>query len=105
MQTSEQRAVRRNRSGAIAANRTAPLDEADLEARIVTADAVAIMKVGRHLEKVRRVLAKLGRLDNAIYVERATLDDEKVMPLMNLDGDRAPYFSMILARRAEAVDA
>jgi len=82
----------------------APLDEADLEARIVTADAVAIMKVGRHLKKVRRVLAKLGRLETAIYVERATLDDERVLPLIDMDDDRAPYFSMILARCAETVD-
>ena len=83
----------------------APLDEADLEARIAAADAVAIMKVGRHLDKVRAVLAKLGRLETAVYVERATLADEKVMPLNDLDADRAPYFSMILARRSEPVDA
>lgn len=83
----------------------APLDEADLEARIDAADAVAIMKVGRHLEKVRTVLARLGRLESAVYVERATLTDEKIMPLSELEATRAPYFSMILARRAEAVDA
>lgn len=83
----------------------APLDEAELEARIAIADAVAIMKVGRHLDKVRVVLGKLGRLETAVYVERATLSDEKVMPLTDLSADRAPYFSMILARRAEAVDA
>ncbi len=83
----------------------APLDEADLEARIAIADAVAIMKVGRHLEKVRRVLDKLGRLETAVYVERATLTDEKVMPLTEIGAERAPYFSMILARRIEAVDA
>lgn len=83
----------------------APLDEADLEARIDAADAVAIMKVGRHLEKVRTVLGRLGRLDSAVYVERATLTDEKIMPLSELEAARAPYFSMILARRAEVVDA
>ena len=83
----------------------APLDESDLETRIAAADAVAIMKVGRHLDKVRRVLEKLGRLQNAVYIERATLADERVLPLSELDADTAPYFSMILARRAEAVDA
>lgn len=83
----------------------APLDEADLEARIAACDAVAIMKVGRHLEKVRTVLARLGRLETAVYVERATLADEKIMPLSELDAARAPYFSMILARRAEKADA
>jgi precorrin-2/cobalt-factor-2 C20-methyltransferase len=82
----------------------APLEETDLEARIAAADAVAIMKVGRHLDKVRAVLGKLGRLEGAVYVERATLADEKVMPLSALKADKAPYFSMILARRAEAVE-
>ncbi|WNJ99869.1 precorrin-2 C(20)-methyltransferase [Thalassospiraceae bacterium LMO-JJ14] len=83
----------------------APLDEADLEARIAAVDAVAIMKVGRHLEKVRTVLARLGRLETAVYIERATLADEKIMPLSELDAARAPYFSMILVRRAEKADA
>lgn len=83
----------------------APLDEADFEARIATADAAAIMKVGRHLPKVRRVLERLGRLDGAVYIERATLPGERVVPLAQLDGDSAPYFSMILTRRSEAADA
>lgn len=83
----------------------APIDEADLERRISAADAVAIMKVGRHLAKVRRVLEKLGRLSDATYVERATLDNERVLPLSELDDEQAPYFSMILLRTSEASDA
>lgn len=82
----------------------APLSEAELEARIVLSDAVAIMKVGRHLEKVRRVLGKLGRADGAVYVERATLPGEKVAALADVTLDSAPYFSMILARRLEETD-
>ncbi len=83
----------------------APIAEADLRARIDAADAVAVMKVGRHLSKVKSVLRDLGRLDGAVYVERATLPDERVVPLADVTEDRAPYFSMILARRAEDVDA
>lgn len=83
----------------------APIDEADLERRVAAADAVAIMKVGRHLAKVRRVLEKLNRLDGATYIERATLDNERVLPLSDLKGDKAPYFSMILLRTSEASDA
>lgn len=83
----------------------APLEEADLEARIATADAVAVMKVGRHLPKVRRVLERLGRLEGAVYVERATLDGQRTQPLRAVEADSAPYFSMILARRAEGADA
>lgn len=83
----------------------APLDEDRLERTIAASDATAIMKVGRHLPKVRRVLAKLGCEAEAAYIERATLSEEKVMPLSDVTGDSAPYFSMILVRRTESADA
>lgn len=83
----------------------APINEDELERRILGTDAVAIMKVGRHLSKVRRVLEKLNRLDDATYVERATLENERVMPLSDIDVETAPYFSMILLRTSEASDA
>jgi len=72
-----------------------PLPEADMRARIEGADAVAIMKVGRHLAKIRGVLDGMGLLDRAVYVERATLGAERSMPLADAPAD-APYFSMIL---------
>jgi precorrin-2/cobalt-factor-2 C20-methyltransferase len=80
-----------------------PLDEADLEARLEKSEAAAIMKVGRHLPKIRGVIEKLGRLDRAQYVERATMADQKVMPLADAP-DTAPYFSMILVRSPEDVE-
>jgi len=79
-----------------------PLDEAELEARIQDSPAVAIMKVGRHLEKVRRVLGRLDLIDNAHYVERATMSEQKVLPLRDVNGDGAPYFSMVLVRHGES---
>ncbi|MCH2076833.1 MAG: precorrin-2 C(20)-methyltransferase [Rhodobacteraceae bacterium] len=72
-----------------------PLDEAELERRIEGAESVAIMKVGRHLPKIRAVMERLGVLNDATYVERATLTEEKVMPLSEAP-EAAPYFSMIL---------
>ena len=77
----------------------APMDEAELERRLAATDAAAIMKVGRHLEKVKRVLARLGLDDGAICVEHATMPDQKIMPINEVDTDAAPYFSMILVRR------
>ncbi|MCH8809638.1 MAG: precorrin-2 C(20)-methyltransferase, partial [Proteobacteria bacterium] len=38
----------------------APLDEATLKARLGDAEAVAVIKLGRHFAKVRRVLGELG---------------------------------------------
>ncbi len=72
-----------------------PLPEAELRARIEGAESVVIMKVGRHLPKIRQVITDLGLLDHATYVERATLDAQVVAPLAQAP-DKAPYFSMIL---------
>ncbi len=81
----------------------APLDEATLRARLERAEAAAIIKIGRHLAKVRRVLSDLGLLEGARYIERATMASQRVLPLDSLSDDAAPYFSMILLhRRGEA---
>ena len=83
----------------------APLDEKELERRLADTDAAAIMKVGRHLQKVKRVLSRLGLDEGAEYVERASMPDEKVLPLAEAPDGGAPYFSMILVRRVEEIEA
>ncbi|MCF2905762.1 precorrin-2 C(20)-methyltransferase [Octadecabacter sp. CECT 8868] len=72
-----------------------PMDEAELRDRIAGAEAVAIMKVGRHLPKIRTVIEDLGLTENATYIERATLPEQVVRPLAQAP-EKAPYFSMIL---------
>jgi len=72
-----------------------PLDAKELRHRIDGAESVAIMKVGRHLPKIRKVIADLGLTAQAIYVERASLPDEVICPL-DTAPEVAPYFSMIL---------
>jgi precorrin-2/cobalt-factor-2 C20-methyltransferase len=72
-----------------------PLPEAELRARIEGAESVAIMKVGRHLAKIRGVIEGLGLTAEAVYVERASLAEEVVCPLAQAP-EKAPYFSMIL---------
>ncbi|MEP5154048.1 precorrin-2 C(20)-methyltransferase [Planktotalea sp.] len=72
-----------------------PLPEDELRARIEGAESVAIMKVGRHLTKIRSVIDGLGLTEHAVYVERASLPEEVVLPLANVP-EKAPYFSMIL---------
>ncbi len=76
----------------------ATLAEEELESRLAAADTAAIFKVGRHLDKVRRVLARLGLEAGARYVERATMDGERILGLDEIAG-KAPYFSLILVRR------
>ena len=72
-----------------------PLPEAELRARIDGAESVAILKVGRHLSKIRAVIDGLGLSARAVYVERASLPDEVVCKLAEAP-EAAPYFSMIL---------
>jgi precorrin-2/cobalt-factor-2 C20-methyltransferase len=74
----------------------ATLDEASLRERLKSIDALVVMKLGRNLPKVRRALQATGLADRAIYVERGTMADEKVLPLTDKIDDEAPYFSMIL---------
>ena len=80
----------------------APLEEESLAARLEVCDAAAIVKVGRHIAKVRRVLQSLGLETRARYIERASLAAERILPLGEAP-DPAPYFSMVLVhRRGEA---
>lgn len=73
-----------------------PLGDPELTNRINLADAVAIIKVGRHFKRLRALIEKLNLLPQAIYVERVTLGGERILPLSEVEDDTAPYFSMIL---------
>lgn len=77
----------------------ATLEEKDILARLVDSDSAAILKLGRHIAKVRRVLGRLQLLDQAVYVERATLADQRVAPFAAVAAGEAPYFSMAIIRR------
>ena len=72
-----------------------PLPEAELRAEIDRAESVVIMKVGRHMPKIRAVIAALDLTEKAIYVERGTLPQQVVLPLAEAP-EVAPYFSIIL---------
>jgi precorrin-2/cobalt-factor-2 C20-methyltransferase len=77
------------------------LPEDAFRARLAGDDAIAVIKVGRHLGKVRDAVAAAGRLDGAVYVERGTMPDARRMPLAAATADSAPYFAVVLvpARR------
>jgi len=76
----------------------ATLAEDALSRRLAAAEIAAIIKLGRHFTKLRRVLAQLGLLDGALYVERATLPQQRVEPLASVDPASVPYFAMALVR-------
>jgi precorrin-2/cobalt-factor-2 C20-methyltransferase len=74
----------------------ATLPEFELERRLADTDAAIVMKIGRHLAKVRRALDRAGRLDRAIYVERGTMANATIMPLVDKLDTIAPYFAIVL---------
>lgn len=82
------------------------LPEADLVQHMRAADALAIMKTGRNLPRVRAALTQAGRLEDAWLIERGTMPDQRVMRLADVDADDCPYFAIVLVhghgRRPEA---
>lgn len=76
---------------------TLPAD--DIAARLNTADAVALIKVGRHFGKLRSILDTLGLTAHARYVQHATMASQIVLPLDSVTPEEVPYFSMILVHR------
>jgi precorrin-2/cobalt-factor-2 C20-methyltransferase len=74
----------------------ATLDEARLRERLQLCDAAVVMKVGRHLPKICRVLREAGMFERALYVERGTMAGERIIRLAERGEEAAPYFSMVL---------
>ena len=67
-----------------------------LARRLADTDAAVVMKLGSNFAKVRDAIAQAGLTDRAIYVERGTMANEKVLRLSEKTDDEAPYFSMII---------
>lgn len=74
----------------------ATMPEELLKARLKASNSAVILKLGRHLEKVRSVLDQLGLSGRSVYVERASQAEEKVMPINDFNQPEAPYFSLII---------
>ncbi|MFP1644626.1 precorrin-2 C(20)-methyltransferase [Pontitalea aquivivens] len=85
------------------------LPEADLVAHMRGADALVVMKTGRNLPKVRRALARAGRLDAAWLVERGTMPGQRIARLTEVEDHDCPYFAIVLVhgqgRRPELAEA
>ena len=78
---------------------TLPVPE--LARRLADTQAAAIMKLGRTFPAVREALAQAGRLDGALYVERASTPGEALIPVADVDPSTVPYFSIILVPGAD----
>ncbi len=79
----------------------APLDDETLRAELDGAPAVAIIKVGRHFERIRDLLRETGHAASAVVVEYATTPRQRITPLDGFRYGERPYFSTILCYRGD----
>lgn len=79
----------------------APLDDETLRAELAATPAAAIIKVGRHFDRVRGLLAETGHADGAVVVEHATGARQRITRLADFAHDERPYFSTILCYRGD----
>lgn len=70
--------------------------EHEMAALLRDADAAVLMKVGAHLADVRAAAVAAGVDGAAVYVERASCAEERLLPLAETTGVDAPYFSVVL---------
>ena len=72
------------------------LPEPELARRLADTDGAIIMKLGRRFPAVRSALEQAGRLEHAVYVERASMAEERWLPVAEVDPATVPYFSLIV---------
>jgi precorrin-2/cobalt-factor-2 C20-methyltransferase len=66
-----------------------------LAEKLAIADAAVILKLGSHFSKVYAVLKQLGMADRANYIERATMPNQRIVPIHEVDPTTVPYFALI----------
>jgi precorrin-2 C20-methyltransferase / precorrin-3B C17-methyltransferase len=66
-----------------------------LSARLRTADAAVVMKLGRTFAKVRGAIETAGAGERGVYVERASSAEQRIAPLREVEGT-VPYMSLVL---------
>jgi precorrin-2/cobalt-factor-2 C20-methyltransferase len=76
----------------------ATLEDKALEQALTAADCAVIIKLGRHLPRIRALVERLNLAERAYYLAQLGLPAERAMPLA-LAPPEAPYFSMIIISR------
>ena len=73
----------------------ATLPDERLAHAMAGAEALVIMKVGRHLGRVRDLLTRAGKLEQSWLVINGTMADQQLMPLAQAP-ERCPYFAIVI---------
>jgi precorrin-2 C20-methyltransferase/precorrin-3B C17-methyltransferase len=75
-----------------------------IAARLRTTDAAVVIKLGRTFEGVRGAAEEAGVAGRAVYVERASSEQERTAALRDVEGT-VPYMSLVLVPAASPVTA
>lgn len=74
-------------------------EEEELERILSAADSAVILKAYKNMPTIRRVLARLGLADSAVFVTRLGHEGEEVITGLHNVPDKPSYFSLLLVRR------
>jgi len=68
----------------------------ELTARLRGSEAAVVLKLSRDVAGIRDAVEAAGRLDDAVYVRRASHPDQLVAPFRDVDPDAVPYMSAVV---------
>ena len=74
----------------------ATLSEDELVENLTNSTSAVIMKLGRTFPKVVNALKKAGLETKAYYVERATMQNQRILPILEVDPTKVAYFSVVV---------
>lgn len=82
------------------------LPEQELVRRLAGTDTAVIMKLGRNFAKVRAALIASGQAERSFIVVRATMEGERVIPVLEANPADVPYFAcVVVPSRVAAPDS
>ena len=81
----------------------ATLSNEELLSEMKTAKTIALIKVGRHFLRIKKLLEKTDFGKNAMIVENASRINERIIKLSDYSENSLPYFAIILAQREEKI--
>jgi precorrin-2/cobalt-factor-2 C20-methyltransferase len=72
----------------------------DLTNTLLNFDSVVLMKAHKAFNNIRETLNKMNLSDNAVYVVRAGMEDEKIFKdIRDVKEKDLNYFSMVIVRK------
>lgn len=78
----------------------ATFEDKKIKELLALCDVAVFMKVNKVMGKIVTLLEDLGLVDNAVLVERCSLDDEKVWrDIRQATGEKIHYFSTMIVRK------